>query len=189
MTILKNIYSLTQAAKLCGLNRVTLWRWIKSGRLTAYQTPTGHYRIRKDDLERFVQKELKYLEYDNQEQKKVLIIDRESSFRKFVKKILSKHNLLIEEAESDFKAGLKIMKFKPSLLILNIDRPALNGFEICRIIKSDPNTKKIKVLAITEPGTQDVEQKILELGVDDYLQKPVSKNDLLKRVKSLLAIQ
>jgi len=181
-----NVYSLTQAANLCAINRVTLWRWIKSGKLKAYKTPTGHYRIRKEDLAHFIQKELKYLTYDSDEQKKVLIIDFGLSFRKFVKKILSQHNIKIEEAESGFEAGLIIMKFKPALVILNIHIQALNELEICRIIKSDSNTKKIKILVIAEKGISDVEQRIQELGADGYLQKPVSKKDLLNRVESLL---
>lgn len=78
---------------------------------------------------------------------------------------------------------------RPDLVILDVNLPDLNGFEICRRLKADPRTKHIPVLMMTGEA-RDVVQKVegLDSGAEDYLFKPVGSKVLLARVKSLLKI-
>lgn len=190
MNITGKIYTITQAAELCGINRTTLWRWIKSGKLLAYQTPTGQYRIKKDDLENFIEKELRFLDPPTpKEPDRILIIDDDAAFRKFVRRVLSRASWETNEASNGFQAGLKIMKFLPSLLILDVFMPEMDGFDICRQIKADPHTKNVKIIAVSGFGTPEVKEKILKLGADIFLEKPLNKKTLLKCVKDLISVQ
>ena len=186
VTAQNETYSITEAAKICGLNRVTLWRWIKSGRLKAHQTPTKYFRIKHVDLEEFIQKDLTFIDLERtQNDKKILVIDDDASFRKFTIRVLANYATKIEEANNGFEAGFKILKFRPSLLILDLYMPEMSGFEVCRLVKSDPNTRDIKILAITGYGSEKVETQIKEAGADAYLEKPVSRDDLIECVKEL----
>ena len=182
------IFTITQAAKLCGLNRIALWRWIKSGKLQAYQTPTGQYKIKKEDLEQFVRKDLKYIQPILKENlPRILIVDDDDSVRKYFRRILSNDQYEIGEAFNGFQAGLKIMKFKPLLVILDLFMPEIDGFYICRQLKTDPATKHIKIIAISGYNSSENKDKILELGADVFLEKPINKKDLLISIKRLLS--
>ncbi len=176
----KNIYSITQAAELCKLNRVTFWRWIRSGKLRAYQTPSGQYRIKQDDLERFIQNSLPYLQADLPDnQHTILIIDDDPQFRKLVRKIISNGRFDIEEVGSGFEAGVKIIKHMPSILILDLFMPEIDGFDICRQIKSDPTTRNIKIIVVTGIGSPEIEENVRQLGADAYFTKPVERRELM----------
>jgi excisionase family DNA binding protein len=180
-------YSITEAARVCDINRVTLWRWIKSGRLRAHQTPTGHYKIRQEDLEVFVQRDLTFLDLPlTGIRNRVLLIDDDAAFRKFVRRALEGHPLEIQEASNGFEAGLKVVKFKPALLILDLYMPEMDGFEICKMIKEDPGTADILILAVTGFNAPETEARIRANGADAYLGKPLRQEDLINCVQALL---
>ncbi len=74
----------------------------------------------------------------------------------------------------------------PDLVLLDVMMPKMSGFEVCKKMKADPNTKDIPVVMITALGEpMDIERGI-ESGTDDYLAKPIMRQDLIDRVKSLL---
>ena len=82
----------------------------------------------------------------------------------------------------------KVAEFQPDLILLDIMMPKLSGFEVCKTLKRDPQTKQIMILMVTalnEPG--DIERSVAA-GCDDFLSKPVNKLELLKRVENLLAL-
>ena len=115
----------------------------------------------------------------------LLIIDDDEGFRKFVRRVLSKKSWEIEEAKNGFEAGLKMMKFKPLLIILDLYMPEMDGFEVCRLIKGDSHTSDIKILVITGYGTPEIREKILKLGADEYLEKPFERQTLLQCIEEL----
>jgi len=83
----------------------------------------------------------------------------------------------------------KVAQFQPELILLDIMMPKLSGFEVCKKIKDDPQTRKIMILMVTalnEPG--DVERAVAA-GCDDFLSKPVNKLELLKRVENMLRLR
>jgi excisionase family DNA binding protein len=180
-------YSITQAAELCGINRVTLWRWIKAGKLAAYQTPLGRYRIKQKDLKSFIRKHLAFIDFDfPREPTKILIVDDDASLRKLIRRILSDSVFIVEEAGNGFDAGIKILSFMPSIVILDLFMPEIDGFEICRRIKSESHTRHIKIIALTGMGSHETKEKIMHLGADAYLEKPIAGQDLKKCIERLL---
>ncbi|MDR1383693.1 MAG: response regulator [Planctomycetaceae bacterium] len=91
---------------------------------------------------------------------------------------------------SDGSEALQVVKsFRPNLILLDIMMPKMSGFEVCDILKSQPETQGIMILmvtALTELG--DIERAVVA-GCNDYLSKPVNKAELLKRVENLLKLQ
>jgi len=182
------MYTITQAAIICSLNRTTLWRWIKSGKLQAYQIPSGQYKIKQEDLEQFIRKKLPFLDLVLQKESKgILIVDDEPSVRKTIKKILTKEQYKVDEASNGLEAGLKIMKSKPALILLDLFMPGIDGFETCRQIKSNPETQHIKIIILSGYATRENRKKAHELGADVFIQKPVNKQELLDNIKNIFA--
>ena len=75
---------------------------------------------------------------------------------------------------------------KIDLILLDILLPGLDGFEVCRLLKEMEQTKNIQIFAITSLRGLDSKIKLIELGADDYLAKPVNKHELRVRVKALI---
>ena len=83
----------------------------------------------------------------------------------------------------------KVATFQPDLVLLDVMMPKLSGFEVCKKIKQNPETRRIMVLMVTalnEPG--DVERAVA-VGCDDFLSKPIHKVELLKRVENMLKLR
>lgn len=184
----REVLTVPQAAKYCAIGRVTLWKYVKSGELKASLTPGGHYRILKEDLEAFAhQKGMYPLANYKPSKKKILIVDDDPAIRKTVQQILTRYEYETETAAEGFEAGMKVPTFQPGLIILDLNMPGVNGFQLCRQIKRNPDTAHIKILIITGFGTKENEDRIIAEGADDYLTKPVPKGTLLHHVKELLS--
>ena len=85
-------------------------------------------------------------------------------------------------------AGVPLLaaKERPSLIILDLMLPGMDGLEICRRIKSDPKTAAIPIIMLTAKGEESDKVVGLEMGADDYVTKPFSVKELLSRVKAVL---
>ena len=73
---------------------------------------------------------------------------------------------------------------QPALLFLDVLMPARNGYEVCRLLKSDPATASMKIVMLTALAQDSAKQKALEAGADDYLTKPFSPTTLLEKVEA-----
>jgi excisionase family DNA binding protein len=181
------LYTVGQAAEYCSLSRGTVWRYIKSKDLKASQTPGGHFRILRKDLDIFIVERGMYPLANNfSSNNKILIVDDDREIRDVLTQMLSAHKYETETASSGFAAGAKIATFRPGLIILDLLMPQMSGFEVCRLIKEDPQTSHIKILAITGYDTEENRDKIMKAGADDYMAKPLSSDALLGRVAGLL---
>ncbi len=182
-----DLYTVGQAAEYCSLSRGTVWRYIKSKDLKASQTPGGHFRILRKDLDIFIVERGMYPLANNfSSNNKILIVDDDREIQDVLTQMLSAHKYETETASSGFAAGAKIATFRPGLIILDLLMPQMSGFEVCRLIKEDPQTSHIKILAITGYDTEENRDKIMKAGADDYMAKPLSSDALLGRVAGLL---
>jgi two-component system, OmpR family, alkaline phosphatase synthesis response regulator PhoP len=80
----------------------------------------------------------------------------------------------------------EVADWKPDLILLDIMMPKISGFEVCKRVKADPRTHDIAVLMITALDQPSDMERAIEAGTDEFLSKPIDKNELLVRVRSLL---
>jgi CheY-like chemotaxis protein len=116
---------------------------------------------------------------------KILVVDDDPGIQKFLNRFLSNHGFIIETARDGFEAGSKVESFKPGLIILDLFMPGLDGFEVCRRIKQNPAKAGIRIVAITGNQGDAVRERILGLGADGFVPKPIDKNDLLAVINTL----
>ncbi len=164
------LYSIPQAAEYCAIGRGTLWRWVKSGQLKASRTPGGHYRIRKTDLNAFILEKGMYpLAHNRARSNRILIADDVVQIQEVLSAILSMHGYETEVASNGFEVGIKTMRFKPVLIVMDLFMPGLNGFEVCKQMKQNPDTSHIKILAITGFACSETRDQSMKEGDDDFL--------------------
>jgi len=83
----------------------------------------------------------------------------------------------------------KVAEFKPDLVLLDIMMPKLSGFEVCRLLRRNPQTSHIMVLMVTALGEAGDIERAVAAGCDDFLSKPINKLELLKRVELMLELR
>ena len=119
----------------------------------------------------------------------ILIIDDDENAIKLLKVMLKSENYNLISALRG-EEGLKIVADTlPDLILLDVLMPEMDGFEVCRRLKQEQKTRIIPVVMITALKEKEYCLKALEEGADDFLSKPVDKNELLARIKSLLRIR
>lgn len=80
----------------------------------------------------------------------------------------------------------KVQAFQPDLLLLDVMMPKISGFEVCKRLKSNPETRDIIIHMITALDQHHDIDKAVEAGTNDFLTKPINKTELLLRVRALL---
>jgi excisionase family DNA binding protein len=183
----KDILTIPQAARYCSVDRVTMWRWVKSGNLKASVTPGRHHRILRRDLEEFLRKKgMDPLAKKHFPRRRILIVDDDENVVKSLSKYLALHEYETETASDGFEAGVKITRFKPNLIILDLVMPNIDGFDVCRMIRSDDDMTGIKILALTGYDTDGHRVEIMNAGADVFLVKPVDEAVLMRYIHELV---
>jgi DNA-binding response OmpR family regulator len=79
-----------------------------------------------------------------------------------------------------------IYQYKPDLVLLDIMLPGIDGYEVCEIIRLNPNYRNVKIFFLTAKGREEEIAKGLALGADAYITKPFSNAELVAKVKEVL---
>jgi len=117
---------------------------------------------------------------------KILIADDDIEMRESLASLLTQAGYKVVEAENGAEAAELAKIELPSLIMLDIHMPKMNGLEACKAIKSDQITKSIPVIMLTIEGSIAEIQEAIGYGARTYLTKPSSKAEILKVVKSIL---
>ncbi len=118
---------------------------------------------------------------------KILVVDDEKDIVDILKYNLLQQKEFEVLSAYNGKDAIKIaQEEKPDLILLDIMMPELNGFDVCKKLKSLPQTADIPVIFLTAKENEIDEIIGLELGADDYIKKPLSPRKIIARVKSVL---
>ncbi len=117
---------------------------------------------------------------------KIFIIEDETSIIQLVQHNLEKNGFLVSSSLNGNDGLKELKKFQPDLLLLDWMLPDLSGIEICKNIRKDNSFKNLPVIMLTAKGEEEDKIKGLDSGVDDYLTKPFSFNELMARIKAVL---
>ena len=108
----------------------------------------------------------------------ILIVEDNVNNRCLLRDVLTFHGYEISEA-SDGKSGVNIAReIMPDLILMDIQMPNLDGVTACGILKTDPVTRRLKIIALTSFAMRGDREKLLEAGFDGYLAKPVNTREL-----------
>ncbi len=118
--------------------------------------------------------------------KKILIVEDDTDISSIVEYNLQEEGFQTRIVDNGIEA-LKVVKiFRPDLIILDIMLPGMNGFDVCKKIRSDEITAVIPIIIITVKSSEVDVVLGLELGADDYVTKPFSPRVLIARIKNIL---
>jgi excisionase family DNA binding protein len=192
-----------EIAAYCDVHHRTVSRWIANGQLKGHKLPgRGNYRVLLDDFVRFLHQQQMPMPLELQQHQfgaamveettptqhladRVLVIDDELSYRNAIRRVLFGAGYQLDFAADGFQAGVKIFSAKPDLITLDLSMPGLDGFEVLKFIREQPELAAVRILVIS--GLEQTElDKARQLGADAVLAKPFENEQLLQLVQQLL---
>jgi len=182
-----SIITTQAAADHCRVSLPTLKRWIDTGSLPAFRTPGGHRRILVDEFQRFLSAE-GMPPYPEATDQRILIADDNPGTVAVLLEALSAdpRGFALASATDGYDALVKVGAFKPTVLVLDVLMPGLNGIEVCRRLRAGRETAGIRILGIT--GQHTLIPDLLAAGADACLAKPWRLEVLRSELDRLLAL-
>ena len=125
--------------------------------------------------------------------KKILIVDDEVHIRTLLEQTLEEledeYDVEILSA-SNGEEGLEIIQEeKPDLVFLDVMMPKMNGYDVCRAVKADPELKEVKIILLTAKGQEVDKKQGLEAGAFKYITKPFDPDEILEEAKTILGLE
>jgi excisionase family DNA binding protein len=182
----KSYLTPSEAAKLLMVSPITVRAWAQKGLLPSETTPGGHRRFLRENVEQFA-KQCKTAPQRND--LRVLVVDDDKQVAGFLVEWLTglDEPFVVDAAADGFEAGSKVHIFEPDIILLDLMMPGLDGFAVCRQIKADPDTRDIRVIAMTGHPSPENQRRILEAGAEICIAKPLDTKFLLGLLKADLS--
>ncbi len=118
---------------------------------------------------------------------KILIIDDDAFIRRPLEFILREEGFAPVTAVDGEDGLAKIEGDRPDLIVLDVMMPGMDGFDVCRRVRSDPRFSSIPVILLTAKGQENDCERGRAAGATDFMSKPYSPSELLRRVREILS--
>jgi DNA-binding response OmpR family regulator len=118
---------------------------------------------------------------------RILIADDEPNIVLALEFLMKKEGYEVQTAVDGESALYAVKKSRPDLILLDIMMPNFDGYEVCQRIRSDPSMKDVVIIMLTAKGREVEREKGLALGADFYITKPFSTQEVVQKVREVLA--
>ena len=118
--------------------------------------------------------------------KRILVVEDQEDNRQIVRDLLMTCDYEITEAENGEEALASVAKYRPDLILMDIQLPVMDGYEATRRIKADPSLSSIPSIAVTSYALNGDEEKARAAGCNDIVPKPYSPRQLLAKIREFL---
>ena len=118
---------------------------------------------------------------------RILVVDDNATNTKLLAFILTTRGYEVRTAAEADGALVAIAEFRPALVLMDIQLPGMDGLTLTRLIKSNPATRDIAIVAVTAAAMKGDDERARAAGCDGYITKPIDVRDLAEQVRRLLA--
>jgi len=187
----KRSFNSSEAARYCHVSPDTIRDWANRGMIASFRTPGGHRRIRREDLIAFLREHNMPVDAELLDRKRrILVVDDVDIVADAIAKMVAKvdHEVEVAVAHNAFDAGRLLQSFEPDVVLLDLKLPDLDGFEVCRRIKSEPKTKHIAVIGMTAYYSDEEAEQVVRDGAMMWLRKPIPLETLRNATQAALGI-
>ena len=116
----------------------------------------------------------------------ILVVEDQEDNRQILRDLLGNAGYELTEAENGEEAIAAVARWRPDLILMDIQLPVMDGYEATRRIRTNPDLKSVPIIAVTSYALAGDEDKALAAGCDGYVTKPYSPRDLLAKVRGYL---
>ena len=120
------------------------------------------------------------------DKKTIMVVDDSITIRKVTERMLARYGIEVILAKDGVDATNKLQDVLPDLMLLDIEMPRMDGFEVASFVRSDERLKNLPIIMITSRTGSKHKEKALEIGVNQYLGKPFQEDDLVSNINEIL---
>lgn len=185
------IYTTHDIGTLLQVDASTVSKWIDKGLLTAYRTPGGHRRVRRDDLKSFlIAHQMPVPSELGDGTVRLLVVDDNKPTLDAIKRAFKPYAGQVELMfmSSGVEALLDLSELRPHGMLLDLNMPDVDGYQVCRQLRARAKLNSIKVLAMTSEPSPEVTRAALAAGATVCLDKPISPDVVLRHFQVSLAL-
>ena len=119
--------------------------------------------------------------------KKILIVDDEEGLLALIRQALEERGYEVVTAANAVDAGIEMSGNLPSLILMDIKMPGIDGFQACEAIKNNTNTKDVPIIIISALSSESDIRRAKKIGLADYFVKPIDIEKLMSRIKAIIS--
>lgn len=167
----------TEVGNLLQVNPSSVKKWVNEGHIVAFRTPGGHRRIRAADLVHFLDQHKIPVPKPLQEagRRRLLVVDDDSAQLKAIGRALKRYaeRVDLHLIDNGIDALIRIGATRPHLVVMDVYMPGLDGIEVCRRLKANPETQEVMVVLASARMTGELEAEARAAGARRGLRKPI----------------
>jgi excisionase family DNA binding protein len=185
-TKLKDVLTTGEVAKICNVAPRTVSKWFDSGALTGYRIPgSKDRRIPLSQLIKFMKAHGMPLNGLMTGATRVMIVDDEQDIVEVLERILEDEaKYEVDVAKSGFMAGITAEKIRPHVILLDMHLKDIDGREVAKLVKGNPDLQLTKVIAMSGKLTEDELKALTNTGhFDGYLKKPFNVRHVIQTIE------
>jgi len=152
----------------------------------------GHFKVVKTDFIQFLRENHMPIDESilGSTELKVLVIDDDPGMIKTIVLTLESlnYNLRVDTATDGYDGLMKIGNAVPNLLILDLNMPKIDGYEVIKRVKNTEDYKSAEIMVVSSTLNEETEKKLIDIGVSKYLKKPFKLSELKEEVTNLLGL-
>jgi excisionase family DNA binding protein len=186
----KDVLTTGEVAKICNVAPRTVSKWFDSGTLTGYRIPgSKDRRIPLSQLIKFMKQHNMPLNGLMTGATRVMIVDDEADIVEVLEKILEDEaKYEVEIAKSGFMAGITAEKFKPHVILLDMHLKDIDGREVARLVKGNPELQLTKTIAMSGRMTEPELKALIGSGFDGYIKKPFNVRQVIQTIEDATTV-
>lgn len=188
---MKTVFTTGEAAKICKVSQQTIIRCFDSGQLKGFRVPGSRFRrIPRESLYRFMKENGIPTDALESGRRRILIVDDDQAVVDLITDVLAGDaRFETRSVNNGFGAGMLAKEYHPDLIVLDVMLPDINGKAVCELVRQDPTMSDIRIICISGMIEEDKIEELKQSGADDFLQKPLDIDELLRRMCRLLDIE
>ncbi len=189
-TKIKDVLTTGEVAKICSVAPRTVSKWFDSGALHGYRIPgSKDRRIPLNQLIRFMKHHGMPLNGLMTGSSRVLIVDDEQDIVEVLEKILEDEaKYEVEVAKGGFAAGITADKFRPHVILIDMNLRDIDGREVAKQVKANPDLQLTKVIAMSGKMPEEEAKGLMAVGFDGFLRKPFHVRQVIEAIEDAMAV-
>lgn len=186
----KDVLTTGEVAKICNVAPRTVSKWFDSGALRGYRIPgSKDRRIPVNQLIRFMKQHGMPLNGLMTGCTRILIVDDEQDIVEVLEKILEDEaKYEVEVAKGGFAAGVIAEKYRPHVILLDMHLSDIDGKEVCKAVKANPDLQLTKVIALSGKLMDEEAKGLMSQGFDGFLKKPFHVKQVIEAIEDAMAV-
>lgn len=183
INLVKDVFTTFEVARVCNANITSIKNWIEDGKIRAFRTPGGHYRIEKAVLIDFLNRYGMPNPFVTRSRKYVLVVTQDPSTVELIRRSLGREHE-VEGTDDPIEAPLMIGDKKPDCLVIDLLMTGLDGIQLVTKMRENHNFNTVRIVAFTDTEDTELEHKALEDKKVNYF---VRQSDGMERLNERVA--